>query len=279
MVIQNPRSKLRLKSMSPSSNLGYRNQVHIYDGAISMTGSWLAWRLHMDNYGYTKHCPICDEMRRVSIALYKSENNREGLVRCICDVYQYGQNLKEINRQIQSRHLEKRTLTNIEDRLSDPQHSTQFVAKEIDRWLEWPSCWLNILGGFGVGKTHILSAIHDKLQPYSLYTTTGDLEALLFKAKSEDKLYEVEEALSQVPVLLLDDLGAEYGGRFVMTRITRIIDARYRMPFEFLTVCASNLSSAKLHTLYQRIADRILDRSISATFTITEKSYRREGNQ
>lgn len=247
----------------------------MYEQSVSLLGSWLAWKPHLAKYKYNKDCPYCEELGRVSIPKFVSENNPEGLVRCICEVYRHGQIFRKQSDLFNSRYLESRTLDNIVDRRGAPQANAKFVATELSRWLRWPSCWITLLGGVGVGKTHILSAIMDELVPYSLYVTMGDLESMFFRAKEQGTLPMIEEVLMYFPVLLLDDVGAEYGGRFAESVLTRVIDFRYRTPFEFITVCASNLNKQQLYVQYPRVADRILDRTISTTFAIAEKSYRR----
>lgn len=146
--------------------------------------------------------------------------------------------------------------------------------------------WLVLHGSYGCGKSHLLTAIRNSLPGLSIYIETHELSDMFFESVGDRNLYELKELLVQIPVLLLDDLGAEYNGArgFVDTQMTNIINGRYKSGIGKTTVIATNLNPADaetpgqetLRSRYPRLADRILDKRISQVQHIKLPSYRRK---
>jgi DNA replication protein DnaC len=91
-----------------------------------------------------------------------------------------------------------------------------------------------------------------------------------------DALGDLYEALIKAPVLLLDDLGMEYGGALVKSAVDKIIDARYEKFQDRATVIATNLKGFELKTYIPRASDRIIDQAITRVFAISsDKSFRK----
>jgi DNA replication protein DnaC len=143
----------------------------------------------------------------------------------------------------------------------------------------WPSKWITILGDPGSGKSHVLSALDKKLNPWSLYITSADFEAKSFRATKGVAEYSLEDMLdviSQAPILLYDDFGLEYGKDYIRALIRRVFDFRYRRPTEYITIVTSNLDKSELYETDPRIADRILDNKIGKLIVLEDvASWRR----
>jgi hypothetical protein len=129
----------------------------------------------------------------------------------------------------------------------------------MQRFIDNPQGWITLLGGVGTGKTHMLTYTARMLYPMALYLSADDLEQKLYEAMSDNTVPEMIDAISRAPILLLDDLGIEYGAAFVAAKLRAIINRRYGLWQEFPTVVASNLSLVKLKEHDARISSRITD--------------------
>ena len=147
------------------------------------------------------------------------------------------------------------------------------VVNYIEEWLDKLDKWIVLSGDFGCGKTHILSSIYNALYPIALYENSANFEHNVFKYTSEKTLYEYIDVLKNVPVLLFDDLGAEYSSSYIQSMLYAVIDFRYRAYEEYPTVFATNLDMKSIYDL-GRIGSRILDRRCSKTFLIPIGDYR-----
>lgn len=134
-----------------------------------------------------------------------------------------------------------------------------FVAKVMEDLHSAPG--LFITGSSGLGKTFLCSAICQALSEngiISLYSTYSDLLSNIkagFDTGSGGVTALVETARN-VPVLILDDLGAEYTTEFAISCLFDIINHRRnaRLPL----VVSSNLTLSEVATRYdQRICSRL----------------------
>jgi DNA replication protein DnaC len=137
---------------------------------------------------------------------------------------------------------------------------------------------LYLFGGRGRGKTHLAVAIMRQailsLEPKKgnldyfeisenrmpFFITIPDLLLLIrdtFRSSDEVSERQLIEKYSQIPLLVLDDLGAEKSSEWSIQTLYTIIDRRYRE--EMQTIFTSNLS---LDELKDRLDDRITSRII-----------------
>ncbi len=135
-----------------------------------------------------------------------------------------------------------------------------FVARVMEDAKQAPSLFIS--GKTGLGKTFLCSAICHALSEngiVSLYTTYSDL--INSVKASFDAFSSGEDLMTlarEVPVLILDDLGAEYVTEFSVRCLFDIVNHRRneRLPL----VISSNLSLADVATRYDdRIASRLLE--------------------
>jgi len=138
--------------------------------------------------------------------------------------------------------------------------SQAFVARVMEDVTS--ASGLFITGGSGLGKTFLCSAICHALTEngvVSLYTTYADLLANIkagFDASSATGQGSLIETARRVPVLILDDLGAEYATDFAISCLFDIVNHRRneRLPM----VISSNLTLSETAARYgERIRSRL----------------------
>ena len=108
-----------------------------------------------------------------------------------------------------------------------------------------------LVGGFGVGKTHILQGAvrmavglgHD-----AAYIIWADMEAALRLAVAEDRLHRLERLLKTVAVLAIDEIDKGHDTDFTRSSLLRVLEARYRNAerYRLLTLMAANTRVEKL---------------------------------
>ena len=118
------------------------------------------------------------------------------------------------------------------------------------------------LGNIGAGKTHLACAIAIALARAGFrprYTTVGDaIRALRESWRSDAKRSEAQvlQELSSYDLLILDEVGVQFGSDGELTQLTGLLDNRYRNLKPTLAI--SNLDKAGLEEfLGARAVDRL----------------------
>ena len=138
-----------------------------------------------------------------------------------------------------------------------------------------PHGWLVLMGGYGVGKTHLAAAIANhrvSLGYPALFVIVPDLLDYLratFSPSSDTGLDERMEMIRETALLILDDLGAHNSTPWAQEKLFQILNHRYnrRLP----TVITTN---QRLEELDPRIASRLVDLDLSQTFDIPAPDFR-----
>jgi energy-coupling factor transporter ATP-binding protein EcfA2 len=216
-------------------------------------------------------CPFC----RLDGVVRDKDNNK---ITCICELLEQISNYRDSHRQI-STNVPSASLSEIVYPLEMGRIYKDSMSKAVEAAKDFiiePQKWILYMGRVGIGKTHILKAINSAFKPISLYISAGDLEQKVHEYRKMDALGDLYEALIKAPVLLLDDLGMEYGGALVKSAVDKIIDARYEKFQDRATVIATNLKGFELKTYIPRASDRIIDQAITRVFAISsDKSFRK----
>ena len=136
---------------------------------------------------------------------------------------------------------------------------------------------LVLRGPVGTLKTTLAVAVLQyclQLGERAMFLTMPSLIDSIFSAKavsSEDWL-RFESRLRQVPLLVLDDLGAEWGSGYVTSKIDAIFAERYNRKKS--TIVTTNLAGQALQSRYpDRIIDRLRETAQIITFC-TDNSLR-----
>ena len=137
---------------------------------------------------------------------------------------------------------------------------------------------LVLRGPVGTLKTTLAVAVLQyclQLGERAMFLTMPSLIDSIFSAKavsSEDWL-RFESRLRQIPLLVLDDLGAEWSSSYVTSKIDAIFSERYNRKKS--TIVTTNLAGQALQSRYpDRIIDRLRETTQIITFN-TEVSLRR----
>lgn len=107
---------------------------------------------------------------------------------------------------------------------------------------------LYLSGSFGVGKTYLLGAIANQLADQGVQTTLVHFPSFAVKMKSsigKNTTDQERDRIKQVPVLMLDDIGADALSAWVRDEVLGVI-LEYRMQEELPTFFTSNFTMAQL---------------------------------
>jgi len=216
-------------------------------------------------------CPYC----RDDSIVY---NTKLGLVYCLC-------RLLEKIQKVEDSHKEVRTKVGIA-KLSEIEYPTEMGGEyrrtmsefvlASNAFIKSPDNWMFVSGYFGTGKSHVLKAINSAFYPMALYVSARDLEQKTHTFRKEDSLDFFYETLTGAPILILDDIGMEYGGPLVKSVIEKVVDSRYEKWPDNPLIVASNMREEEFQAYIPRASDRLFDKARTKTFQIkTLKSYRK----
>lgn len=256
--------------------------------------SWIAWRnyytspgsmpfnLLMEELGadtkdglsllYERKHEICPHCK----GEYVVQDDTWGIIYCICQVLPFQERQRTKFADIRSDTTPAR-LSDLE--LPDEigaigiRSLKRGIAK-VEQFIKRPDRWLVITGPVGTGKTHMLRAIDTALYPMSVYVASRDLENMVHEYRKNDNLTELYRLLRYAPVLLIDDLGMEYGGELMASIVDRVVDARYARFPDYPLVVATNLRYSDLPGYVERSADRLMDNARTDFIGLNGTSYR-----
>ena len=126
-----------------------------------------------------------------------------------------------------------------------------------------------LLGKVGTGKTHLACALLDRLARSGRrvrYATVRDILREIrdtWRKGSEKRESQVVEELSTVDLLVVDEVGVQFGSESEKTQLTELFDLRYRQLKP--TVVISNLNKPDLE---QVLGERVLDRLRDGGFVV-----------
>ena len=132
----------------------------------------------------------------------------------------------------------------------------------VDRWDEMKADNIGILfyGGKGTGKTFYASCICEALKEKKVSAVMTTTANLMIRLSEWDK-DEIMDALVRVPMLALDDLGAERDTSYAAELMYSVIDARYKAQKPVIVTTNMDLAEMQEETdiWRSRIYDRVIE--------------------
>lgn len=132
--------------------------------------------------------------------------------------------------------------------------------------------WLVIYGGVGNGKSHLLSAIANRVMERGISLRLVMMAELLSGLRMAMDTHQVDfkmKELKEVPYLLIDELGLEYGTEWEKEKIEELLAARWNNGR--FTVVATNRD---IEDLPPRIKSRFQDQHFSRWVKNEAADYR-----
>lgn len=173
----------------------------------------------------------------------------------------------------------------------EPHNATaEAVLKAVGRFIRQPHGWLTLYGTPGTGKSHMAESITRYFlttKVPALYTTSVNLwEYLGGVARGEHDATDYAERyrwVSDLPVLVIDELNVEKSTDFVFRTRRSLLDHRYRVATGGIGVGVTVLVSNDPPANWQdaAIGDRALDTRFVAidTGTTSYRRIKRQGGQ
>jgi len=245
-------------------------------------------------------CPDCDGAGYYTLAVPVSHPDFGKLIPCACLIRAREQRAQQ--QQTQHTHAVLAHLAGALGRLAHAQFDTfdldrplvellwsgetfgvdvqrQALAQALEDaqlYAEQPHGWLYLCGPCGAGKSHLAAAIANTVATSSrdvAYASVPDLLRFVRRGFADGAADERLDALSQIDVLILDDLGAEYLTAWAAEQLFVLLNARYLS--ERATVLTSN---DRLEALPTRLASRIAEQAQIIWMPISDYRQLRAGN-
>jgi len=143
-------------------------------------------------------------------------------------------------------------------------------------WAQDPEGWLVLLGATGCGKTHLAAAIAGQRlaagDRVAFVNVPDFLDAL--RPGREDDAVDLLRRVREVPVLILDDLGAQKSTPWAEEKLYQLVNHRHLARLH--TVITTNQGLGEMEP---RIASRLADSDVSRLQEITAPDFRTMGRR
>jgi len=156
----------------------------------------------------------------------------------------------------------------------DERKNLERILRVTHSYAENPQGWLLLLGNHGAGKTHLAAAIAQHRRDLGeevMFLTVPDLLDYLRTAYSPNAPVNFDQrfnAVKNVPLLIMDDLGTENASSWAKEKLFQLIDYRYvaKLPTVITT-------ARQLEEIDERTQVRLKDDRRCVTYAITARAY------
>ncbi len=226
-------------------------------------------------------CPHCHGVGYIREEVEVGHPNFGKLFACSCRLPEIEAALRERRREVSSLGpLAHKTFDNFqpEGHASQPgRHpSLRRALNEASKYAEAPRGWLLLQGGYGCGKTHLAAAIANAQLAAGhlvMFVNAPDLLDHLrvtFGPGSEISYDEQFERIRNIPLLVIDDLGAESPTQWAQEKLYQLFNHRYNAVLP--TVITTNI---ELDRIDPRIRSRLVDMDLVRKIAIEAPDFRR----
>ena len=227
------------------------------------------------------NCPHCHGVGYIREDVEVGHPNFGKLFPCSCRLSEIEAAQKQRQREISSLGpLANRIFDNFqpEGHASQPGRypSLRLALTESHKYAEAPRGWLLLQGGYGCGKTHLAAAIANARlalgQPV-IFVNAPDLLDYLrvtFSPGSDITYDEQSDRIRNIPLLVIDDLGAESPTQWAQEKLYQIFNHRYNAGLP--TVITTNI---ELDRMDPRIRSRLIDMDLVRRIVIEAPDFRR----
>ncbi|MBR6088536.1 MAG: ATP-binding protein [Anaerolineaceae bacterium] len=210
-------------------------------------------------------CPVCHGTGFVIRGGDEADPTSGVMTACSCRVKKFegaGQKAKALNANLSGYENMRFDNFNVEGRgqLRDEQKANLAYARDCAlKFADSPVDWLLFTGRYGTGKTHLAAAIANSALEKGIDLIFQPVPDLLDQLRmsyggAAESFEERFDRIRSIPLLILDDLGAQSPTAWAEEKLYQIINYRYvnRLP----TVVTSNVSMREMDG---RIASRLRD--------------------
>ncbi|MBI4770051.1 MAG: ATP-binding protein [Chloroflexi bacterium] len=227
------------------------------------------------------NCPHCHGIGYVREDVPVGHPNFGRLFACSCRVEEIAAAQKHREHQLSSLGpLAGKTFENFKaeghavDALQ--RASLRRAYDQTRQYAESPRGWLLLHGGYGCGKTHLAAAIANARlaqgQPVMFINAPDLIDHLraTFAPSSEISYDDLFERIRNIPLLIVDDLGAESPTPWAQEKLYQIFNHRYNAALP--TVVTSNV---ELERVDPRLRSRLVDMDLVRKIVIDAPDFRR----
>ena len=229
-------------------------------------------------------CPICGGQGFVVLDLPVEHPDFGRAMRCQCRASdQMLKRQSELARVSNLTHLAAMTFATFYPKRSDVAEADRsLLSRAFDiarRFANLPEGWLLLTGPYGSGKTHLAAAIAHEVVgrgDSAIFLVVPDLLDHLrsaFSPNAESDFDERFETVRAIPLLVLDDLGAQSATPWAKEKLFQLLNHRYvtKLP----TVITTNL---RLADFEPRLRSRLADPDVVTSINIDVPDYRTSAN-
>ena len=227
------------------------------------------------------NCPHCHGVGYIREDVEIGHPNFGKLFPCVCRLPEIEADQKKRQRAVSSLGpLASKTFEAFEAEghtNNQSQRASLRLAFDTARhYAENPRGWLLFHGGYGCGKTHLAAAIANARlavgQPVMFVNAPDLLDHLraTFGPGSEISYDEQFDRIRNIPLLVVDDLGAESPTQWAQEKFYQIFNHRYNAGLP--TVITTNV---ELDRIEPRIRSRLVDMDLVRKLMIDAPDYRR----
>jgi len=226
--------------------------------------------------GNGDECPFCHGTEIIKFReTVRTTNYNLDAVLCVCCLMRVTAGSRDEESPWQSK-----TVAELKE-LDIPKGSagfTKIIKQETARFIRDLGIWVYLSGTYGCGKTALAYAVKSNLRGISTYVNVADLSDKIYEATGKHTLNDLTDSLIGIPVLIVDDLGAEHSTDYLYSVLYKVINGRYARGFDRPTYITSNLpiGELKVSTVdnLRRIASRLSDNELVVELVSKQADYR-----